>query len=89
VGINTAAHIDSPEQSRLIEVFDNADGTLSIFATIVDHIATPTPGTGLTALDLAAISRELAYNDPQHPPAAGSGTPADHNVELIIAAPPA
>jgi len=84
--INTAAHIDWPEQSRLIEVFDNADGTLSIFGTMVDHIASPAP-VGLAALDLAAISRELAYNDPQRTPAGGSGTPADRNVELIIVSP--
>ena len=84
--INTAAHIDWPEQSRLIEVFDNADGTLSIFGTMVDHIASPSP-VGLAALDLAAISRELAYNDPQRTPTAGSGIPADRNVELIIASP--
>jgi hypothetical protein len=55
---------------------------------MVDHIAGPAPG-GLTALDLAAISRELAYNDPQRPPAAGTGSLFDRNVELIIAAPPA
>jgi metallophosphoesterase (TIGR03767 family) len=86
--INTAAHIDWPEQSRLIEVFDNADGTLSIFGTMVDHAAGLSPG-GLAALDLAAISRELAYNDPQRTPADGSGSLSDRNVELIIAAPPA
>jgi hypothetical protein len=39
--------------------------------------------------NLAAISRELAYNDPQRPPAAGTGSLSDRNVELIIAAPPA
>ncbi len=83
--INTAAHIDWPEQSRLIELFDNADGTLSIFGTMVDHIAAPETSGTLTRLGLAAISRELAYNDPQWPPAAGSGTPLDRNVELLIA----
>ena len=35
--INTASHIDYPQQSRLVEVADNADGTLSIFTTILDH----------------------------------------------------
>ena len=65
---------------------DWADGTLSIFGTMVDHSASPAPG-GLAALDLAAISRELAYNDPQRTPAAGSRTPADRNVEMIIVSP--
>ena len=35
--INTASHIDFPQQSRLIELVDNNDGTLSIFTTMVDH----------------------------------------------------
>jgi hypothetical protein len=84
--INTAAHIDWPQQSRLIELFDNLDGTLSIFGTIVDHAAAPnTPS--LTASGLASISRELAFNDPQLTPSLGAGTPADRNVELIVGRP--
>jgi metallophosphoesterase (TIGR03767 family) len=84
--INTAAHIDFPEQSRVIEVFDNGDGTLSIFATMVDHLAEPdTPA--LTPLGLATISRELAFNDPQVPASLGTGTPLDRNVELILGRP--
>ncbi|MEJ7717337.1 MAG: hypothetical protein WKF31_04980 [Thermoleophilaceae bacterium] len=42
--INTASHIDWPQQSRLIDLFDNRDGNLSIFGTIVDHAAAPNPG---------------------------------------------
>ena len=38
--INTAAHIDWPLQSRIIEVADNRDGTLSLFTTVVDHAGT-------------------------------------------------
>ena len=34
--INTASHIDWPEQSREIEVMDNRDGTLSLFGTLLD-----------------------------------------------------
>jgi len=81
--INTAAHIDWPEQARLIELFDNGDGTLSIFATIFDHMAAP-DATSLSPMGLAAISRELAFNDPQFPRSLGSGTPADRNVELLV-----
>ncbi len=40
--INTASHIDYPQQSRLVEVADNGDGTLSIFTTILDHAGPPT-----------------------------------------------
>ena len=35
--INTASHIDFPQQARLIEVTDNGDNTMSIFTTIIDH----------------------------------------------------
>ncbi len=37
--INTASHIDWPQQSRLIEVMDNRDGTLSLFGTVLDSAA--------------------------------------------------
>jgi len=80
--INTAAHIDWPQQSRLIDLFDNRDGTLSIFGTVVDHAAHPRSG------GLASISRELSFNDPQSrsgedaPDARGSAK--DRNVELVV-----
>ncbi|HYP55395.1 MAG TPA: hypothetical protein VEQ41_03720 [Solirubrobacterales bacterium] len=32
-----AAEADWPQQARLLQLFDNRDGTLSIFGTIVDH----------------------------------------------------
>ena len=47
--INTASHVDWPQQSRLIEVMDNRDGTLSLFTTLLDHaapIARARPGHG-------------------------------------------
>lgn len=87
--INTASHIDFPQQGRIIEVVNNGDGTLSIFTTILDHIA----GTSWNALTiqnpvgLAALARELAVNDPQLDPQAHRGTPLDRNVELLVPAP--
>jgi len=35
--INTASHIDYPQQSRIIEVGENNDDTLSIFCTMINH----------------------------------------------------
>jgi len=35
--INTASHIDYPQESRIVEVSENNDNTLSIFCTIIDH----------------------------------------------------
>jgi metallophosphoesterase (TIGR03767 family) len=84
--INTTAHVEFPEQSRVIEIFDNADGTLSIFGAMVDHMADPS-ATSLTPAGLAVISRELSFNDPQWGPSLGAGTPLDRNVELIIGRP--
>lgn len=86
--IGTAAHIDWSCQSRLVEVIDNRDGTLSIFCTMVDHAAPAQPGGTDDVLRLAAISRELAANDFQAGfNSAGPGGPEDRNVELLIAAP--
>lgn len=86
--INTASHIDYPEHARLIEVVDNADGTLSIFSTMIEHAAGPTTDPDdLSVLGLASISRELAANDPQSDLAARLGQPDDLNVELVLVAP--
>jgi metallophosphoesterase (TIGR03767 family) len=84
--VNTASHIDWPQQSRVIDLFDNHDGTLSIFGTIVDHGGPAEPGgpdaprSGQgRAPDqpqrLASISRELSFNDPHanHDDTDGSG----------------
>jgi hypothetical protein len=92
--IETASEIDWPIQSRLLEVMDNRDGSLSIFGTLIDHgaaIATPAPGTPAAGFGpgvLAAIARELAYNDPQAGIEDGAeGAPRDRNVELLIGDP--
>jgi metallophosphoesterase (TIGR03767 family) len=98
--INTASHIDWPQQSRTLELFDNRDGTLSIFGTILDHGAAPNPGgpppsdgqgqAPSSTQRLASISRELAYNDPQgrngeeDAPGDARGSREDRNVELIV-----
>ena len=72
--IGTAAHIDWPPQSRLVEVVDNNDGTLSIFTTMVDHGGDP-------VVDLA---RELMGNDPHAGFSSGTGEAGDRNVELLL-----
>jgi metallophosphoesterase (TIGR03767 family) len=79
--INTASHIDWPQQSRLIEIMDNRDGTMSLFGTVVDHA-----GGGL-----ASLARTLSFNDPQREGIEGSedgadkrGARRDRNVELLL-----
>jgi len=86
--VGTAAHCDWICQSRLIEVLDNADGTLSIVCTMIDHAAPTLPGGSDVTMKLASIHRELAANDYQLGFAsAGPGTPHDRNVELVIRSP--
>jgi metallophosphoesterase (TIGR03767 family) len=92
--VNTAAHIDWPQQSRVIELVDNRDGTLSIFGTILDMDA---PASNRGRLDspaaLASLARELSGNDWQTRarPVPGEdgkrGKVEDRNVELLVPAP--
>jgi metallophosphoesterase (TIGR03767 family) len=94
--INTASHIDWPQQSRLIQLMNNRDGTLSLFATMLDTaapIAAPPPGEAgaFTAAQLSSLSRVLSWNDPQREglestSGVGSkeGRRADRNVELLL-----
>lgn len=85
--INTAAHIDYPQQSRLVEVVDNADHTLSIFTTIIDH-AGPADYRGDlgSTVSLASLARELSVNDP-HAKLDATGLSADRNTELLVRKP--
>ncbi|MHB8510276.1 MAG: TIGR03767 family metallophosphoesterase, partial [Candidatus Dormibacteria bacterium] len=86
--IGTAAHIDWISQTRLVEVVDNGNGTLSIFCTMVDHAAPISPGGSDRVLRLASIARELTANDYQDGFAStGPGRVQDRNVELLLRAP--
>lgn len=93
--IRTASEADWPQQARLVQLFDNRDGTLSIFGTVIDHaspIAAPPDGSnaaGMSRAQLASIGRTLSYNDNQKgarecDPACGEGDADDRNVELLI-----
>jgi metallophosphoesterase (TIGR03767 family) len=94
--IITASHVDWPQQSRLIEVMDNRNGTLSLFGTILDSAApttapAPRPALGMSVAELASLSRTFAYNDPQRAGLPESGQDEDHrgdrndrNVELLV-----
>jgi len=94
--INTASHIDWPQQSRLIEIMDNRDGTLSLFGTLLDSaapVAAPAPGPAdaFSPAQLASLARTLSFNDPQREGLEGSsgnasksGARRDRNVELLV-----
>lgn len=86
--INTASHADWPQQARLIEIADNRDGSLSVFATMLDHDGPDSYGGDLAGpQNLAGLSRELSVNGWQDPTADRRGSAADRNVELVVAAP--
>ena len=92
--INTSAVADWPQQTRLVELMDNRDGTLSFFGTLLDH-ASPlrAPGSGSSAFShstLGTLNRTFSYNDPQAVKAGGpnrygaEGAPEDRNAELLL-----
>ncbi|WP_223916455.1 TIGR03767 family metallophosphoesterase [Arthrobacter sp. NicSoilC12] len=87
--ITTASLIDYPQQSRIIELLDNGDGTLSIAATLVDHSS---PESVIhegpqTAPSLAALSLELSGNRPGIDRGRMLGRDIDQNVDLIVLKP--
>ena len=96
--VNTAAHIDWPQQSRLIEIAwrpgppGRAD-TVFIYGTIVDHGAPPDPDRDAqsTVTYLSALSRVEAYYDAcvreGQAKCEAAGRRKDRNVKLVIKAP--
>jgi metallophosphoesterase (TIGR03767 family) len=86
--INTASHIDFPQHARIIELADNGDGTLSLFTTLIESAAPyATSFDNTSDANLAALYRELSFNDPFAKPAVKIGTSLDHNTELLLAKP--
>lgn len=84
--INTASHIDAPQQARVIEVASNGDGTLSLFTTMIDADSPASaPYSDLTPVGLASLYRELAYNDLTFFDRRGSHE--DGNAELLLTDP--
>ena len=88
--IKSPAVADWPTQSRLLEVMDNNDGTLSIFGTMIDHDSpadAPNNGANLSGADveqLASLGREISFNDEQVAHDTAEGAAEDRNVELLL-----
>lgn len=87
-----ASENDWPQQSGMLEIFDNHDGTYSIFRTVIDHLGAPDPGDSPDLSDplaIASIGREIAFNDPQGQTGEdgtfdAKGGLEDRNVELVV-----
>jgi hypothetical protein len=98
IEVSTAAHIDWPQQARMIELVDNGDETISLVLTILDHAGPPNPGgaqpsseargnAGEQVLRLASIGREIAFNDYQADPqnnGGSKGEAADRNAIIVL-----
>jgi metallophosphoesterase (TIGR03767 family) len=86
--INTASHIDWPQQARLLEIVNNRDNTLSIFTTMIDHGGSLAFNGDLTdPTQLAGLSRTLAANDWQERDNNRRGARGARNTELLVPAP--
>ncbi|MDQ3693590.1 MAG: TIGR03767 family metallophosphoesterase [Chloroflexota bacterium] len=87
--VNTAAHIDYPQESRIIEILDNGNGVLSITGVMVDagdaELIPTSPPYDVDSL--AALALELAANDPALNLPFRLGNVTDRNVELMIQKP--
>jgi metallophosphoesterase (TIGR03767 family) len=85
--INTASHIEFPQQARIIDVCDNHDGTLSLFTTLIESAAPyqVSYDDGSQAA-LASLYREFSMNDLNYT-GSHEGQPQDHNTELLLANP--
>jgi metallophosphoesterase (TIGR03767 family) len=82
--ITTASHIDWPQQSRMLDIVDNRDGTISIVATLLDHSG-PGIGSNGTVAALASIALDLATDEAASRRGDGAlGAPSARNVELLV-----
>lgn len=85
--VTTSSLVDWPCQARLVELIESA-GELAIVCTMVDHDSPAAPCSLDSVRELASLHRELAANMPFiGADSERSGTSADRNVELRMAAP--
>lgn len=87
--IESGAASQWPSQARLLDLMDNRDGTLSLFATMISQggpvsVPPPGPAAGFDGDTLASIGRTLSFNDFQNDPVAKVGAPEGRNVELLL-----
>jgi hypothetical protein len=87
VHVSTAAHIDWPQQSRMIELIDNPGPALSLALTMIDHLGAAQPGSEPAGTEqvqkMASIGRELSFNDYQGSRGARGGR-EDRNVIVVL-----
>jgi len=88
--VETASGIEFPQQSRIVEIVDNRDGTGSIFMTLFDTWSVEDDDSDI----LAMLGRDLAFGDrlrygyDGQSGFGGTGEDGDRNVELVFQIPP-
>jgi metallophosphoesterase (TIGR03767 family) len=91
--VETASHVDWPQQSRTVEVVRSTEGDIYVGLSVVDHIAGRDYAFAQTPVEMAALSRVLSANVWQRREELGAthgfgwyeGTPESRNTVLRIA----
>jgi metallophosphoesterase (TIGR03767 family) len=60
--VETASHIDWPQQSRTVEVVRSTDGDIYVGLSVIDHIASSDYSLVQSPVEIAALSRLLSAN---------------------------
>jgi hypothetical protein len=87
--VETPSNITFPQQSRIVELVDNRDGTASIYLTVYDHWSIENDD----ADTLAELGRQLAFEEALTAgydglgDLGGMGQPNDRNRELLVQLP--
>lgn len=90
--VETASHIDWPQQSRTVEIVRSSDGDIYIGLTVIDHEGDARYGDAETPVEIAALSRVLSANVWQkredlgapHAVTLAEGAPHERNTVLRI-----
>jgi hypothetical protein len=90
--VETASHVDWPQQSRTVEVVRGEDSNIYIGLTVVDHAGPAQYEETTTPIGMASLSRTLSANvwqrreelGAKHPFEWAEGRAEDRNVVLKI-----
>lgn len=90
--VETASHIDWPQQSRTVEIVRGDDGDIYIGLTVIDHEGGADYADARTPVEIAALSRLLSANEwqkrkdigPVYGGTLAEGEPHERNTVLRI-----
>jgi metallophosphoesterase (TIGR03767 family) len=83
--VTTCSQIDWPGESRVVELVDNQDGTLSVYCSMLTPDVPLDPRDAMGFDRLVSIGREVMANDPYAGASSPlAGAPHDRTVELVV-----